>query len=112
MASKKDFSTPDDSISFEKGRADVVRLGDATITLRTMEPGWRWSEHVGAIAKTDTCQVHHVGYVKSGTLHVVMDSGEEAEVTAGDAYDVAPGHDGWVVGDDTLELVEFEGAVR
>jgi hypothetical protein len=29
--------------------------------------------------------------------------------TAGDAYSIAPGHDGWVVGDDPAVVYEFAG---
>jgi len=62
----KDLGSPDEVRSFEKGRMDVVDLGDDVVVGRAVfEPGWRWSEHVKPIAGTDSCQVAHVGYVTS-----------------------------------------------
>ena len=76
----------------------------------TFEPGWKWSESVKPIAKTDSCQAHHVGYILTGKLHVVTDDGGEAELGPGEAYEVEPGHDAWVVGDEAVTSVEFSGA--
>ena len=36
------------------------------------------------------------------------DDGSEIEVSAGDAYYFAPGHDGWVVGDETVIAYEAQ----
>ena len=33
---------------FEKGRFEVLEIGGLTIGRATYEPGWKWSEHVGA----------------------------------------------------------------
>jgi uncharacterized cupin superfamily protein len=35
----------------------------------------------------------------SGRLHVVPNDGDELEVSAGEAYEILPGHVGWVVGE-------------
>lgn len=106
----KSLDQPDETRTFDRGRAEIVRLGDRTVGRFTFEPGWQWSESVKPIAKTDSCQVHHVGYVVSGRLAVRTDDGMESEVGPGDAYDVQPGHDGWVVGDEQVVMVEFGDA--
>jgi hypothetical protein len=84
-----------------------VSLGEFTISRFTFEPGWRWSTSVKPIAKTESCQVHHVGYLLSGRLHVATEDGGETEILAGDAYEIRPGHDGWVVGDQVVTSIEF-----
>ena len=38
------------------------------------------------------------------------DDGTTGEVTPGCVYRIAPGHDGWVVGDEPVVVVEFQGA--
>ena len=43
-------------------------------------------------------------------MHVVHDDGTEVEVRAGDAYVIEPGHDGWVLGDEPVVMLEFESA--
>jgi hypothetical protein len=106
-AANKDLGSPDRSTTFEHGRAEVVSLGEFTISRFTLEPGWRWSTSVKPIAKTDSCQVHHVGYLLSGRLHVATEDGGETEIAAGDAYEILPGHDGWVVGDQVVTSIEF-----
>jgi predicted small metal-binding protein len=39
-----------------------------------------------------------------------MDDGREAELGAGDAHRVGPGHDGWVVGDGPCVVIDVLGA--
>jgi hypothetical protein len=48
----------------------------------------------------------------SGALHVVHDDGDEGEVHSGEVYRVAPGHEAWVVGDEPVVTVEFQGAAH
>ncbi len=50
------------------------------------------------VAKTETCQIRHVGYVISGRLGFLMDDGVKLEVGPGEAFDVHPGHDSWTIG--------------
>ena len=104
------LENPDETRTFDRGQLQVVKLGGSTIGRYTFQPGWRWSESVKPIAKTESCQTHHVGYILSGRLHVAADDGTEADLGPGDAYDIQPGHDGWVVGDETVTSVEFVGA--
>src|SRR5437764_37936 len=53
----KNFGTPDEVRTLPKTRIEVVNLGDGTVMKLTLEPGWRWSEHVKPTAGTDSCQV-------------------------------------------------------
>ena len=57
---------------------------------------------------TIKCEAAHLGYLVAGRLHVVSDDGSEADLAAGDAYRLAPGHDAWVVGDEPVVGLEFE----
>jgi mannose-6-phosphate isomerase-like protein (cupin superfamily) len=104
----KSFDKPDESRTPDKAQVNVVSLGDVKAARLTLQPGWRWSDSVKPIAGTDTCQARHVGAVVSGRMHVVHDDGSEAEVGAGDAYVIEPGHDAWVAGDDEVVAFEFE----
>ena len=72
-------------------------------------PGWRWSEHVQPIARTDSCQAAHTGYFVSGRMKVVMDDGEEMEYGPGDYAVMAPGHDAWIVGDEPCIVINWQG---
>ncbi len=107
----KALDTPDEVRPFAgKGRLNVVNVGGGIVGKGVFEPGWRWSEHVKPLAGTDSCQSHHVAYVVSGRMKIVMNDGTEAEVGPGDTFVAAPGHDAWTVGDDPCVLVDFGGA--
>ena len=104
---QKNLDSPDETRTFENGKAQVVTLGDFSASRLVLEPGWRWSENVKPIAGTDSCQVLHTGYQVSGRLRVKMDDGTEKEYGPGDAYVIPPGHDGWVVGDEPVVTVDM-----
>lgn len=102
------FDSPDETRTPDKTRVDVVRLEGATAARMTFEPGWKWSECVKPVAGTDSCQARHVGVVHAGRLHVTHEDGSEADLGPGDAYVIEPGHDAWVLGEDTFVGFEFE----
>ena len=52
-AEQKNFGTPDETRAFERGTLDLVKIGGADIGLLTLQPGWRWSEHVKPLAGTE-----------------------------------------------------------
>ena len=105
---KKSLNQPDEGRSVENGQVDLVRLGGgATFTRLTLYPGWQWSQSVKPLVKTQSCQVHHVGHVISGWMVVKLDSGEEIEYGPGDVYDIPPGHDAWIAGDETYVGVDI-----
>ena len=107
---KKNLDSPDERRSFDKGRVDVATLGGVTFGRATLEPGWKWSEHVAPVARTRSCEVEHVGLVVSGHAKVAMDDGEEVVLAPGDLFSIAPHHDSWVVGDEPYVSLHFLGA--
>ena len=104
----KSFDSPDETRSPDKTKMDIVRLGSTTAARITFSTGWKWSECIKPVVGTDSCQVHHLGVVMSGRLHVVHNDGTEAEVGPGEAFEAQPGHDAWVVGDEDLVVYEFD----
>lgn len=105
----KNLATPDDTLSFPKGSANTVRVGDLVVGRLEQLPGWRWSEQVKPIAGTDSCQFHHIGVGISGEAMIRMDDGTELLVRAGDVFDIPPGHDQWVVGDEPAVSIIWGG---
>jgi len=103
--------SPDETRAFtDKGRLDIVRLGNGmAVGCGHFEPGWRWSSHVQPIAGTPSCNTAHTGCCLSGRMRVRMDDGEEAEISSGQYFSIAPGHDAWVVGDEACVMLDFTG---
>ncbi|MFE7188443.1 cupin domain-containing protein [Kitasatospora sp. NPDC057541] len=109
---RRNFDTdPEEIRPFEadKGELRLVNLDGGAVGRAVFQPGWKWSEHVKPIAKTDSCQAAHAGYVVSGRMKIVMDDGEAAEFGPGDFMLCPPGHDAWVIGDEPMVVVDWQG---
>jgi class 3 adenylate cyclase/quercetin dioxygenase-like cupin family protein len=104
---RKGFGSPDEIRRIPNGVVEIVMLDEIAVSRFTFQPGWRWLEDVGPIAKTPTCQHRHVGYTISGRLTVRMDDGTTITIQPGDAYEIPAGHLAWVEGDAPWESVEF-----
>lgn len=85
----KRFDSPDETRTFEKGKFEVIKIGHMTIGRASYEPGWKWSEHVGAATGAARCEV---------------------DLTPGEFFSIGPGHDSWVVGDEPYVSLHFMGA--
>ena len=109
-AELKNFASPDKTRTFENGRVDLLSIGGSEIGCLTLQPGWRWSEHVKPIAGTELCEAPHFQYQVSGVLHIAMADGTELESRAGDVSALPQGHDAWVVGAEPVVLVDWWGA--
>jgi len=107
---RRSFTEPEETRSFPHGTLRIVALDQTVLGEYRMEPGWRWSTAVKPIVGTTHCQHTHVGYAIEGHLHVVMKDGTTLDIRAGDAYEIPPGHDAWVVGDAPYLGIEFSGA--
>ena len=104
----KSFDEPDERRAPDKTTVDVVKLPGAVVARTTFQPGWRWSECVKPVAGTDSCQVHHIGALVSGSLEVTHEDGSSQVLMPGHAYDIEPGHDARVIGDEPAVGFEFE----
>ncbi len=105
---RRRFSDATEVRRFPLGHVDVVEMDDHVVGRMVYEPGWRWSTSVKPIAGTEACQYHHIGYTVSGQLRVQMPDGTELEIGPGELFEIPPGHDAWVVGDEPWVSVDFE----
>ena len=80
----KNFNDADEVKNPPKAKVEVVKLGNVNASKLVLQPGWVWSE----------CIKPTVG-------------GSKIEVGPGDAYYFAPGHDGWVIGDEPCVMYEI-----
>ncbi len=108
----KSFDTPDEVREAPLAYIESISLDEAHVGRCRFEPGWRWSEAFGPMLGRSSCPMRHLGYTLSGVLHVEMDDGRSLEVRAGDVFDIPPGHDKWVVGDEPWATIEWGGSGR
>ena len=110
-AELKNFEEPDEVREFPNGKVELVKIGGATVGRAVLQTGWRWSTSVQPIAKTKSCEAPHFQYHVAGVLRVRMDDGTELDCKAGDISLLPPGHDAWVVGNEPVVLVDFQGMI-
>ena len=106
----KSHATPDEVRTPDKTRVEIVRLEEATLGRFAFQPGWRWSECIRPVVKTDTCQLSHVGYAISGSITVKLKDGTQQTIRGGDSYTIPPGHDAWVDGKEPFVGIELMSA--
>ena len=104
----RNFESPDETRRPDKTTVEVVNVGGVTVGRATLQPGWRWSEAIKPLVGTDNCEVHHLGLLLSGRMHVVHSDGTEVDVAPGEVYNIQAGHDAWVMGDEPAVAVEFD----
>ena len=104
---KKSFNDADEVKTPPKAHVSVVKLGTMNASKMVLEPGWKWSDCIKPLVGGESCQAGHIGVLTQGKLMCVHDDGTEILAEAGDAYYFAPGHDGWVVGDEAVIAYEI-----
>ena len=106
----KSFTAPDAVRLFPTGRIHIITLDEMAVGRFVFQPGWRWSKDVAPITGTRSCQHRHLGYTISGRLEVRMEDGTQLVIGPDEAYEIPPGHEAWVVGDEPWDSVEFTSA--
>ena len=108
----KSFATPDDVRTLPMVRFETVGLDDATVGHCSFEPGWRWSTVIGPLMGVTSCPIRHLGYALSGAVRVVMDDGQALDIGPDTVFDIPPGHDKWVIGDEPWVTIEWGASGR
>lgn len=109
------FEKPDDALDMkDAGGIKIIAMQSTGTTgmHAIFEPGWTWEkDEKPLLGHPHACPMHHTGYSLSGTLVVRMvESGEQTTITSGDFFEIPPGHDAYVEGDDRVELILFAPA--
>ena len=89
-------------------RLEVGRAGDARVKRMVYPPGFRWSVDMKPAVGTDLCMHAHVGFLVHGEIHIEYADGCVVEHRAPQIVAIEPGHDGWVVGNEPVILIEFD----
>ena len=87
---------------------EVGRAGEARVKRMVYPPGFRWSVDMKPAVGTDLCMHAHVGFLVHGEIHIEYADGCVVEHRAPQIVAIEPGHDGWVVGDEPVVLIEFD----
>jgi len=109
---RKSLNAPDEIRELPMMSLALLRVGSLTVGYGQVQPGWRWSTHMRQETDEPLCQIHHLQLMLSGRFAIQMDDGEYAEVGPNEVFDVPPGHDVWVLGDEPVAVVDFLGNIE
>jgi hypothetical protein len=105
------FESPDQLLDMkEHGRISIIKMSDGTAGMHAIfERGWTWeADEKPLLGSPDSCPMRHTGYCITGNLVVRMvDTGAETRIGPGDFFEIPPGHDGYVDGNQRVELILF-----
>lgn len=108
---RKGLTDPDLRVAFSNGTGVMVRVAGLAVGRATLQPGWRWSRDNRPEVGTEQCEQHHFHVLLSGRLAFQMTGEEPVEFGPDDVFDVPPGHDAWVVGDEPAVVLDMSGSV-
>jgi len=108
---RKSVLEPDEVRDLPSITLNLLRVGSLGLGYATVQPGFRWSTHLRKENDDPLCQIHHLQLLLSGRFAVEMDDGEYVEIEPNEIFDVPPGHDAWVVGDEPAILLDFLGNI-
>ncbi len=87
---------------------ETVQAGNGRIKRLVYPPGFRWSTHIKPLVNTPLCMHAHVGFLLQGHVRGEFADGCTFEFIAPQAVVLEPGHDSWVVGDQTSIMIQFD----
>jgi hypothetical protein len=89
-------------------RLEAGRAGEARVKRMIYPPGFRWSVDMKPVVGTEYCMHAHVGFLARGRIHIEYKDGCRVECKAPQIIAIEPEHDGWVVGNEPVVVIEFD----
>jgi hypothetical protein len=87
---------------------DVGPAGEARVKRLVYPVGFHWLKDMKKAVGTDLCMHAHVGFIVRGEIHIEYADGCVVEFKAPQVVAIEPGHDGWVVGNEPVVMIEFD----
>ena len=89
-------------------KLEVGRAGAARVKRMIYPAGFHWSKDMKEAVGTELCMHAHVGFLVRGEIHIEYQDGCIVEFKAPQVVAIEPGHDGWVVGKESVVMIEFD----
>jgi hypothetical protein len=105
----KNMSASTEVRKFNHAKIELIDIAGRTVARFVLQKGWKWSDDIKPIVKTEWCEAPHIQYIISGKYRVKMKDGTEFDIGPGDVASVPPGHDAWVISDEPAVGIEFVG---
>ena len=87
---------------------DEVGAGVGRVKRVIYPPGWDWREQMQPVTGTEWCEHVHIGFIAQGTMVVEFRDGCTETYTPPCAVVTEAGHNGRVVGDEPVVLLQVD----
>lgn len=87
---------------------ETCRAGGARVKRVLYPAGFRWSLDMKPMVGSEYCEHAHVGFLAQGAIRIEYPDGCVVDFAAPQVVEIAPGHDGWVVGRRPAVLIEVD----
>ena len=87
---------------------ETCRAGGARVKRVVYPAGFRWSLDMKPLVGTDYCEHAHVGFLTQGAIRIEYPDCCVVDFAAPRVVEIAPGHDGWVLGRRPAVLIEVD----
>ncbi len=87
---------------------DTVQAANGRIKRLVYPPGFRWSTHLKPLVGTAFCMHAHIGFLVRGHVQGAYADGCAFDYIAPQVVVLEPGHDAWIVGDETAVMIQFD----
>ncbi len=104
---RRPFGDADNVRAVPYGQLETYDLGELRVGRSILQPGWRWSNSIKPISRTEWCEYHHVGLCLAGSARVSMREGAEMVIEAGQLYEIPAFHDIEVLGDEPYITINW-----
>ena len=84
------MSTSSEVRKFQNAKIELVNVAGGTVGRFVLQKGWKWSNDIKPIVKTEWCEAPHIQYVISGKYRVKMKDGTEFDIGPGDVASGTP----------------------
>ena len=109
---RKSLDDPDEVRQLPMLLMHFVRVGALNVGRGIVQPGWRWSTHMRKETDEPLCR----STISSSSCRAGSRSSwrmaSYAEMKPNDIFDVPPGHDAWVLGDEPAVIIDFLGNIE
>ena len=109
---QRNFRDADQTLGTSEHKVEVLNIAGGTIVRLTLSPGFKFSDEQKKAGGSPWCELRHAQYQVSGRLHIKMKDGTEFEIGPGDVTVFPEGHDAWVVGSESVVMIDWVDAAK
>jgi hypothetical protein len=106
---KKRFESSEETRTFDKGKVDIVGVGELSVGRAVFEPGWRWSEYVKPLPAPIRARLRTPATSSRAGWRCGWTTATRSSTGRVTPFYMPPGHDAWIIGDEQCVMLDVTG---